>query len=63
MVQRYLFKVDERKNNLHLKILALADCIFNLSETTVHFAELTWITKKIVNAQIYCQFPWRPKKS
>lgn len=53
----------KERNNPPLKILALADCIFNLSETTVHFAELTWITKKIVNAQIYCQFPWRPKKS
>lgn len=53
----------KEKNNLHLKTLALAHCIFHLSETAVHFAELTWLTKKIVNAQIYCQFPWRPKKS
>lgn len=49
-----LFKVDKRKKYSILKYL-LQHCTFNFSETTVHFAELTWITKKIVNAQIYCQ--------
>lgn len=46
----YLLKVYERKNTLHFKTLASADCIFTLSEITVRFAELTWITKKIINA-------------
>lgn len=33
-VQSDLFEIDERKKTLHLKVLASAECIFNLSETT-----------------------------